>query len=168
MTTKQRWNPVPSNSSCHSNLTRLGSYLQSKAIGTRAKKEVSGKFLKFLFISPHLFLLECCFGGRRAEVFDVGVGEGMVEGYLLLAIEQTLFHLQAKQHNINTFFRIDLLLSEAQKLVLVCLWKRTCWARTIKHCDLWSTITMKIVLSCRLPFQLRDHGFCSQGNTKII
>jgi len=57
---------------------------------------VSGKFLKFLFISPHLFLLECCFGGRRAKVFDVGVDEGTVEGYLLLATEQTLSFLQAK------------------------------------------------------------------------
>lgn len=75
---------------------------------------MSGKFLKFLFISPHLFLLECCFGGRRAEVFDGGMGEGTVEGYLLLATEHTLSHLQAKQHNTNIFFRRDLLLSEAQ------------------------------------------------------
>lgn len=42
-----------------------------------------------LFIFPYLFLLEHCFGWRKAVVFNVGIGEGSVEGYLLLPAEQT-------------------------------------------------------------------------------
>ena len=47
-------------------------------------------------------------------MFDVGMGEEKVEEYLLLVTEETLSHLQAKQHNPNTFLRSDLHLSEVE------------------------------------------------------
>lgn len=41
---------------------------------------MSCKFLIMLFIFPYLFLLEHCFGWRKAVVFNVGMGKAVLKG----------------------------------------------------------------------------------------